>query len=168
MSRTHSTPASSSNFQLIFNNALKAYEKQTNKDLLTHPLAAELQSCGSPASILVVLQQQVQDFNRSRSSNEKLTKWLDPTVNVLCAFSETLGEGVSLVCLGMRVRLRCVSNTYFPGIFTSKSDIRWSRCSPLGVYPSDTFTRLISTSTIIRQRRTSGQVKTLSSTSSNA
>jgi len=105
MSHTHPTPSSSSNFQLIFNNALKAYEKQTKKDLLAHPLAAELQSCSSPTAILAVLQQQVQELNRSRSSNEGLTKWLDPTVHVLHAFSETLGEGVSLVCLtGTRLR----------------------------------------------------------------
>ena len=137
MSHTHSMPASSSNFQLIFNDALKAYEKQTKKDLLAHPLAAELQSCNSPTSILAVLQQQVQDFNRSRSSNVRLTKWLDPTVNVLFAFSETVGEGVSLVCLGMRARLSCVSYTYFAGFFTSESDLCWSRCSPLGAYPSE-------------------------------
>jgi len=89
----------------MFNNALKAYEKQTNKDLLAHPLAAELQSCSSPTAILAVLHQQVQELNRSRSSNEGLTKWLDPTVHVLHPFSETLGEGVSLVCLtGTRLR----------------------------------------------------------------
>ena len=137
MSRTHSAPASSSNFQLIFNNALKAYEKQTNKDLLVHPLAAELQSCDSPTSILAVLQQQVQDFNQSRTSNERLTKCLDPTVNVLYAFSGALGEGVGLVCLGMRARLRCVSYPYFAGLFTSKGDLRWSRRSPFGVYSSE-------------------------------
>ena len=103
---THPTPSSSSNFQLIFNNALKAYEKHTNKDLLAHPLTVELQSCSSPTAILAVLQQQVQELNRSRSSNEGLTKWLDPTVHVLHAFSETLGEGVSLVCLTTGTLLR--------------------------------------------------------------
>jgi len=58
-------------------------------------------------------------------------------VNVLYAFSETLGEGVSLVCLAMIARLSCVSHTYFPGLFTGESDLFWSRCSPLGVYPSE-------------------------------
>jgi hypothetical protein len=98
MSHTHPTATSSSNFQPIFNNALKAYERRTKKDLLAHPLAAQLQACNSPSSILAVLQQQVQELNQSQSSDEQLTKWLDPTVNVLYVFSERLGEGVSLVC----------------------------------------------------------------------
>jgi len=99
MSRTHPAGPSSPNFQLILSSALKAYEKQTKNDLITHPLAAQLQACQSPSSILVILQQQVQGLNRSRASDDRLTKWLDPTVNVLHAFSKTLGEGVSLVCL---------------------------------------------------------------------
>jgi hypothetical protein len=98
MSYTHPTASSSSNFQPIFDNALKAYERRTKKDLLKHPLAAQLQACDSPSSILALLQQQIQDLDRSQSSNDRLTKWLDPTVNVLYALSETLGEGVSLVC----------------------------------------------------------------------
>jgi hypothetical protein len=48
------------------------------------------------SSILVVLQQQFQELNQSQSSDERLTKWLEPTVKVLYTFSETLGEGVSL------------------------------------------------------------------------
>ena len=41
MSHANST-ASSSNTQLIVNNALKAYEKRTKKDHLAHPLAPAL------------------------------------------------------------------------------------------------------------------------------
>ena len=99
MSQSHTAPSTSSNFQLFFDNALKAYEKHTKNDLLAHPLAAQLQSCDSPAAILAVLRQQVQELNQSRTSKEKLTKWLDPTVNVLFAFSGALGEGVGLVRL---------------------------------------------------------------------
>ncbi len=98
MSHTLPTSTSSSNFQLIFNNALKAYERRTKKDLLAHPLAARLQTCDTHSSILAVLQQQVQELNQSQNSDERLTKWLDPTVKVLYTFSENLGEGVSLVC----------------------------------------------------------------------
>jgi len=41
----------------------------------------------------------VQEFEQSRSIDQRLTKWLDPTVNVLYAFSATLGEGVGLAHL---------------------------------------------------------------------
>jgi len=102
MSNSHPTTTAtpSSNFQLIFNNALKAYEKRTKNDLLAHPLAAELQKCNSPSEILAVLHQQVQGLDRSSSgADDRWTKWLDPTVNVLYMLSETLGEGISLVSL---------------------------------------------------------------------
>jgi hypothetical protein len=94
MSHTNPTPAPS-NFQLIFNNALKAYKKRTKNDLLTHPLADRLKACDSASSIRTVLQEQVQELNRSERSN---TEWLDPTVNVIQTFSETLGEVVGSVC----------------------------------------------------------------------
>ncbi|KAH9165972.1 hypothetical protein EDB89DRAFT_261326 [Lactarius sanguifluus] len=99
MSTPSTTPTwgSHSNFQTVFHASLRAYEKQTKKDLLSHPLAARLDSCDSPAAILAVLQDQVQEFEQSQSVDERLTKWLDPTVNVLYAFSATLGEGIGLV-----------------------------------------------------------------------
>jgi hypothetical protein len=94
MSHNHSS-STSSNFQLIFDNALKTYKKRTKMDLSKHPLADRLQACHSASSILAVLQEQVQQLDESQRSN---TKWLDPTVNVLHTFSETLGEGVGSVC----------------------------------------------------------------------
>jgi hypothetical protein len=115
MSHTYPTAASSSssssplsNFQLIINNALNTYKKRTKKDLCTHPLAAQLQTCESPAAILAVLQQQVQCLDQSRSADERWTKWLDPTVNVLHVFSDILGAGVSLVCLTTCASLKYV------------------------------------------------------------
>ena len=108
MSHSRPTHAPSPNFQVVFNNALRTYEKQTKKDLLSHPLAAQLQACDSPSAILDVLHQQVQELNQSRDSHERLTKWLDPTVNVLYAFSVTLGEGVSLVCLNRDSTEMCI------------------------------------------------------------
>ncbi|KAH9007995.1 hypothetical protein EDB84DRAFT_1676770 [Lactarius hengduanensis] len=76
------TPSSSSDFQAIFYASLKVYEKKTKKDLLAHPLLAQLQTCNSPANILAVLRGQVQQFEQSTCGNDKLTKWLNPTVNV--------------------------------------------------------------------------------------
>ena len=95
MSQVPST--STSNFQFIFNAALKAYEKKTKKDLLAHPLATQLQACKSPGDILAILQDKVKEFDDSRSADERLSRWLSPTINVLYAFSATLGQGVGLV-----------------------------------------------------------------------
>ena len=97
MSQTLSTSTSSSNFQSIFYTAVKAYEKKTKNDLLTHPLVAQLQACSSASDILVVLQDKVKEFDQSRSADERLSQWLNPTINVLYAFSATLGGGVGLV-----------------------------------------------------------------------
>ena len=99
MSHAQPTASSSSNFQLIINNALDKYKKRTKNDLLAHPLAAQLQSCDSPNAILAVLQQQVHGLDQSRSGDERWSRWLDPTVNVLYALSSTLAAGVGLVRL---------------------------------------------------------------------
>ena len=99
MSHAQPTVSSSSNFELIINNALEKYKKRTKNDLITHPLAAQLQSCDSPNAILAVLQQQVQGLDQSRSSDERLSRWLDPTVNDIYVLSSTIAAGVSLVCL---------------------------------------------------------------------
>jgi hypothetical protein len=98
MSQTHPPATSFSKFQLIFDIALKEYQRRTKDDLLTHPLATQLQQCDSPNSIRAVLQRQVQDLEMSQASDERLTKWLDPTVNVLSALSDTIGDAVGLVC----------------------------------------------------------------------
>ena len=98
MSQTPSTSAAPSRFQTIFDAAVKSYEKQTKKDIHTHPLAAQLQSCTSTGAIRTLLQDQVREFDQTHSGDERLTKWLSPTVNVLCAFSAAISGGVSLVC----------------------------------------------------------------------
>jgi ABC-type amino acid transport substrate-binding protein len=90
---------SSPNFQLIFENALKEYQKRTKRDLLSHPLAAQLQDCDTPSEILAVIHQQLERLHQSQTADERLTKWLNPTVSVLYAFSGALGEGVGLVSL---------------------------------------------------------------------
>ncbi|KAH9037510.1 hypothetical protein EDB85DRAFT_609184 [Lactarius pseudohatsudake] len=96
MSQVPSIATSPTDFETIFGTALEAYKERTNKDIASHPLAVQLQSCDSPNAILAILRAQVQAFDRSQSADEKLTKWLDPTVNVLYAFSGILGEGVGL------------------------------------------------------------------------
>ena len=91
----------SSRFQEIFDASLKSYQKQTKKDLSAHPLASQLRSCDSTSAIIAVLEDQVREFDKSHSGDERLTKWLNPTVNVLCAFSAAVSGGVNLVSLAM-------------------------------------------------------------------
>src|SRR5712671_538432 len=103
MSQVNAVPSTSStatsSFQTILNAAVEGYEKKTKKRLLTHPLSAQLQSCNSPAEVLSVLEALFQQFDQRRSRDERLRNWLNPTVNVLCAFSGIHGEGAGLVSL---------------------------------------------------------------------
>ena len=98
ITRIHPMATSSSSFQLIMRDALDAYKGRTKKDLSAHPLAAQLQTCDSPREILLLLHQQIQALNQSRDTHQRLTGFLDPTVNVLYAFAMVLGDGVSPVC----------------------------------------------------------------------
>jgi len=115
-----SSSSSSPSFLPIFTAALETYEKTTKKKLFTHHLAAQLQSCDSPAAILSVLQHLVQQLDQSRSSDQQLTNWLSPTVNVLFAFSATLGEGVGLVSLESLSHENLGSDFDFAGILAAK------------------------------------------------
>jgi hypothetical protein len=94
MSDTPPTPTPSS-FEKIFDDALEAYKERTNYNLLTHPFAERLKDSDSASSIRTVLKGLVQEFDKSQRNR---TKWLDPTVNALLVFSDTLGAGVGLVC----------------------------------------------------------------------
>ena len=97
MSQIPPNSDSNTSFETIFKVALEEYEKKTKNDIASHPLAAQLKSCDSPSAILAILRAQVQESDKSQSTDERLTKWLDPTVNVLCAFSAVLGDAVGLV-----------------------------------------------------------------------
>ena len=97
MSTSQQASSATPNFKPILDKALKEYKKKTGKELATHPLAEEIKGCSSPDAILAVLQGKANELNQSQSSDERLTKWLTPTVNVLNALSATLGQGVGTV-----------------------------------------------------------------------
>ena len=99
MSNTTPTASSSSssNLKAIFEASLKAYEEKMENSLLKDPLMAQLQACNSPTEILKVLRTHVQQFEQSTSGDDKLTKWLNPIVNVLYASSSVISAGVGLV-----------------------------------------------------------------------
>ena len=104
MSRATSESASVSSFDFnsIFNSALDDYKHRTRQDLTSHPLLTALQDCNSPDAVLTVLREQIPLFSQTQNVDDRLTRWLTPTVNVLNGFSALLGEGVSLVSITAR------------------------------------------------------------------
>ena len=99
MSTEPSTSTPHSNFVHIFDTALEAYKHKTKEDLASHALLPRLESCDSPEAILTVLREQIPGFSESQDGDDGLTKWVTPTVNVLYAFSGTLGQGIGLVSI---------------------------------------------------------------------
>ena len=133
MSHTPSASASSSRFESIFNSALDAYKSRTKQDLSSHPLLPALQSCDSAGAIITVLRRQIPAFSQSQSSDDSLSKWLIPIVNVLYVFSAALGEGVGLVNTTMILR-DLGTNVCSPGILTGESYLCGHRSSLFGPY----------------------------------
>jgi len=93
------TIALRSDYQAIFNNALRVYRKKTGKDLTSDPLLRRLEPCDSPDTVLAVLRDQIPGFDPSGNDDNWLAKWLNLTVNIFYNFSATVGSVVSLVRL---------------------------------------------------------------------
>ena len=72
MAETPTTTAASSRFQAIFGAALMSYKRQTNKDLIEHPLASQLQNCYSTRDTIAILQDQVRQFEYYRSGHKRV------------------------------------------------------------------------------------------------
>jgi len=141
MSRTPSATTSSSNYQSIFDNAIEAYKKKTKKDLRSHPLLDKLQNCHSPDAVLNILYEQIPGFDRSYGTDENLTKWLNPTVNILCTFSGVIGGGIGLAS-PKELRVKVVSDLKFDwhtGIPTSCSDFHRNRRPSLSEFFFSSF-----------------------------
>jgi hypothetical protein len=100
MSQTPPEVASHSDYQAIFDSALQGYQKKTGKDLTSDSLLCRFETCDSPDAILALLRAQILLPGQTQSGGDKLLTWLNPTINVLNAFSETIGEVVGLVGLG--------------------------------------------------------------------
>ncbi|KAF8471650.1 hypothetical protein DFH94DRAFT_684801 [Russula ochroleuca] len=96
MSQTSPETDSRSNYQAIFDSALEVYKKKTGKDLTSHPLLRSFEACHSPDAVLAVLRAQILGHGNPQSIGENLLlTWLSPTINVLNAFSVTIGGVVS-------------------------------------------------------------------------
>ena len=134
MSAVPSTSTSHSNFVSIFNAALETYKRKTKNDLASHPLLPRLQSCDSPEAVLTVLREQIPAFSRSQTGDDRLTKWVTPTVNVLYSFSATIGSGVGMVNITTFLREDFCSNMCL-GIPSSEHHLCRHWRSPLGRCP---------------------------------
>jgi hypothetical protein len=97
MSHHPSAPTLPYNFDAIFIRALDTYKKRTKQDLQSHPLYSKIEACTSPDAILVILR----EVSQSQTPDVRFTNWLAPTVNVLCASCDMLGEAAGLVCIEM-------------------------------------------------------------------
>ncbi|KAH9992134.1 hypothetical protein BJV77DRAFT_453970 [Russula vinacea] len=129
MPRTPPEAPSRSNYQSIFDSALEAYKRKTGKDLTKDPLLRSIETCQSPDAVVTILRAQILGPGRSHNISDKLTTWLDPTVNVINAFSASIGGGVSLAYPPAGV--------VFTGIGILLSDVNASRGLLL-----DLFTRI--------------------------
>jgi hypothetical protein len=87
----------SSDFNLILDAALKEYKKKTGGQLLEHPLAAQVKRCNSIGAISAILEDQAREFQQFRDGDLRLMKWINPMVDYLSRFSETLGVVASMV-----------------------------------------------------------------------
>ncbi|KAH9985146.1 hypothetical protein BJV77DRAFT_1071565 [Russula vinacea] len=92
---------STDNFTAIFNAASNDYLR--------------LDTCYSPEAVSNVLRTQAQAFKKFLKGDENLMTWLSPTVNILFAFSATLGGGIGVpfppaktIFTGIRVLLGSV------------------------------------------------------------
>ena len=99
MSQTSTEAPSRSNYRDIFDSALNAYKKKTGKDLTTDPLLSRFKTCHSPSAILAIFQTQVLGPGQPQSSGDKWLTWLNPTINVLNAFSAVIAASVGQVSL---------------------------------------------------------------------
>ena len=89
--------SASTRFRDLFDNALRAYEKETGVTLAKHPLAVKLQGCSSVEGIGALLQDQAKKFKKS----EKVTESVQTIASILTplsfAASESLPDAVGLV-----------------------------------------------------------------------
>ena len=153
MSTAPSTSTSQSNFVSIFNAALESYKRKTKKDLASHPLLPSLQSWDSPEAVLTVLREQVPAFGQSQNRDDRLTKWVTPTVNVLCSFSETIGQGAGLVSTMMVPSRRIPALIVYLQAFPPANLI----FAGIGVLLSVRVLHLSIVGSILTQRVTGGQ-----------
>ena len=99
MSQPTSLSSTSSTFRILFDAALQDYKDKTGNTLTDHPIAKQLETCGSVSSITTILQEQARSLREFTETDGKLMKALNSSVNVLCTppISSALNEAIGLV-----------------------------------------------------------------------
>jgi hypothetical protein len=109
---TPSAPAENSDFQYIFDEAVKEYNKKTKGNITSDPLLVELGSCTSVDDILAVFHRRDEDLRASHCN-----KFLIPIINVLCKVSPVIGDGVGLVGVKFPIRNQFAKLLYHDDVF---------------------------------------------------
>ena len=149
MPQSSSTAPYFSTLQTVFlaSGSLKSMRKR--QSFLMHPLMAQLQTCNSPTDILAVLRNQVQHFEKSTFGDDKLTKWLHLTVNMLYAFSSAIGAGLGLANFIQTMFSRVI---IFLGIPTGVLHLGQCRCPPFGYRHGTSFLGKLEVAPLLLER----------------
>lgn len=91
-----SDQSGSSHLRVLFETALQDYETQTGEALAKHPLAKQLQDCGSVESVAAVLNKQAQEFSKFREK-DKIMKPLKTVLSVLHQLSAPVNVVIGTV-----------------------------------------------------------------------
>jgi len=124
-----------SNSQLVID-ALGVYANLTGVDLSKNPFAEKLQRCNTPDVILQLLQEREKAFKEYRDDDRRLIKSISPGVRVLHAFSNFLGEAISLVScvltspVALDFPCQCFNVILLGPLPTGKGCLCRHRCSP--------------------------------------
>ena len=140
--QTRNSP--SSDFNSILDGALSQYKKKTGEGLLEHRLAAEVNRCDSIGAISAILQGQAREFQQFKDGDQRLMKWINPMVDALFTFSETLGGVASIVRPGNPA---CSHLKYILMLLCRRSPLQAPsllglECSFLSVSPQQLFADL--------------------------
>jgi len=100
-------------FPQLFRSALQTYKKTAGKDITSHPLHIELESCDSPGAVLTVLRRQIFSFGQSQvgDDSEPFAKCLIPTLNSQYPVRISRHQGVGLVITTILLQLRICALT---------------------------------------------------------
>ncbi|KAI0292985.1 hypothetical protein B0F90DRAFT_193652 [Multifurca ochricompacta] len=93
-----SNTSSDSVLRSLFETALNEFEKRANTSLLQHQLAIKLIHCQDADSVISILQQEANKFNKFRGEDGNVMKWIKRTVHVLYSLSTSgvLGNSLGL------------------------------------------------------------------------